>query len=600
MLKIILLVISLAITSFFAKAQWQSNLLTVQSNNKLVYHPDADGYTLPDFSHAGYKGGGIEIPSVPVLKTISPVSGDNTVHIQTAINSMAVFPLNADGIRGALLLNAGVYEIWGSLNVGVSGVVIRGVGNGTSASNSTILIAKGNTPNQRDVLVAGNLKRVYWDNGIKNLQNITTDLLPSGANSFSIDNGSSFEVGDQVVITHPCTEAWLEAVDYGGMQDVSERWKINQLPIVYNRYITQISGNVITVDAPFFYTLNKVLAQSTISHFNTADILTQIGLENFRIDIETAGGEDEKHAWQAIRYKSIENSWANNVVVTGFGQSGFITEGATRITIQNCEALDPVGIVMGERMYNFNTYSFSQLILFKNCIASNGRHHYVSNGTSSVSGNVFLHCVSSGINNVSEGHRQWTSGMLFDNHTETNLKREYVLGLYNRGDYGTGHGWSAVNSVLWNCDVTSSGSIYLQKPPTAQNYAIGCTAKRITHTSPFSGAAGYIEGLNQAQLQPASLYLAQLEDRTTFTSIGQTKVKLIDYSFNKDLGVLHVKLLNEYKECKLALYNISGMLLKTEKMVGNEAEITWTGFSKGIYLIHVSSDKASQTIKIMY
>ena len=31
---------------------WQSALLTVQDNT-LVYHPDAYGFVLPDFSHAG-------------------------------------------------------------------------------------------------------------------------------------------------------------------------------------------------------------------------------------------------------------------------------------------------------------------------------------------------------------------------------------------------------------------------------------------------------------------------------------------------------------------------------------------------------------------
>jgi len=132
-------------------------------------------------------------------------------------------------------------------------------------------------------------------------------------------------------------------------------------------------------------------------------------------------------------------------------------------------------------MYNFNTYVYSQLNLFKNCYASKGRHHYISNGTSSTSGNVFLRCTSDAINAANEGHRQWTQGMLYDNHKEINLKRDFVLGLYNRVAMGTGHGWAAVHSVLWNCDVDATyGKIALQQPPTAQNYAIGCFAKTIT------------------------------------------------------------------------------------------------------------------------
>jgi len=287
-------------------------------------------------------------------------------------------------------------------------------------------------------------------------------------------------------------------------------------------------------------------------------------------------------------------------VVTGFGQSGFITEGATRITIEDCEALDPIAIVTGERMYNFNTYHYSQLVLFKNCMARNGRHHYVSNGTSTTSGNVFLHCTSSGINSVSEGHRQWTSGMLYDNHTETNLKREYVLGLYNRGDYGTGHGWSAVNSVLWNCDLTSNGSIYLQKPPTGQNYAIGCKAKRITHSAPFIGEVGYVEGQNQAGLQPASLYLAQLAQRKMQTAIAQPEVAFFNCTINRNMDVLQLKMLPYINESRLTIYNVSGQQLISQKIDGNQADISLAGFSRGIYLVHVLSNDLSKTIKIRY
>jgi hypothetical protein len=104
--------------------------------------------------------------------------------------------------------------------------------------------------------------------------------------------------------------------------------------------------------------------------------------------------------------------------------------------------------------------------------------------------------------------------MLYDNFTDakTNVSSSsYVLGLYNRGNYGSGHGWAAVHSVAWNCN-TGASRIILQKPPTAQNYAIGCVGG-VTGAGPFSGPQGYIEGTNTAGLQPRSLYVAQLADR---------------------------------------------------------------------------------------
>lgn len=73
---------------FSCFAQWQSELLKQNADGSLVYYADSDGFKIPDFSHAGYMGGGVEIPDVAVVKTISPVSGDNTAHIQAAIDEV--------------------------------------------------------------------------------------------------------------------------------------------------------------------------------------------------------------------------------------------------------------------------------------------------------------------------------------------------------------------------------------------------------------------------------------------------------------------------------------------------------------------------------
>ena len=47
-------------------------------DGKLVYVADEQGNTIHDASHAGYGGGGVPIPTVPVKETIWPVAGDNT------------------------------------------------------------------------------------------------------------------------------------------------------------------------------------------------------------------------------------------------------------------------------------------------------------------------------------------------------------------------------------------------------------------------------------------------------------------------------------------------------------------------------------------
>lgn len=509
---------------------WQSKLISIDKAGKLKYHKDKDGFIIPDFSYAGYSNANKEIPDIPVVLEIKPMQGDNTARIQQQLDYLGSLSINSDGFRGALLLSEGTFDVYGTIYIKHSGVILRGRGSEEDDSKNTIILAKGNYPDKRDIIVLGNPEIIDWEKKKEiTKQNITTPTINAGGMTFEVENVTSYQVGDQIMIYHPCSRKWVEAVDFGGVSAPEEnRWTEGLLPIIYNRYITKIVNNKITIDAPVYYTLNNQLSQSYIYKPDMSGTICNIGLEHVRIHIETSGGkDDENHAWQAVRIQSAENGWVKNCVMRHFGQSGVITNYASRFTIENCKAIDPVSKIEGERGYNFNAYIYSQLILFKNCYARNGRHHYVSNGTSFTSGIVFLRCISDAAYNANEGHRKWTTGMLNDNLKEINIRpvkgwrkyvyhSQFVLGLYNRRNYGTGHGWSAAHSVCWNCDMDKHyGKIVVQKPPTAQNYAIGCFAKDITGMYKITSnyKAGYVEGKNKLGLIPESLYEAQLKAR---------------------------------------------------------------------------------------
>src|SRR3954465_3186166 len=108
---------------------------------KLSYVPDEQGNTIPDFSHAGYEGGGKPIPSVPVKETVWPVAGDNTANLQAAIDRVSALPLDKSGFRGAVLTKMGYYKMATPLKIEASGVVLRGDGMGDTG---TVLIGTGN------------------------------------------------------------------------------------------------------------------------------------------------------------------------------------------------------------------------------------------------------------------------------------------------------------------------------------------------------------------------------------------------------------------------------------------------------------------------
>ena len=89
------------------KSQW----IYPDSNGKLVYKTTQRGDRIMDFSHAGYKGGGVTLSYVPAKLTVHPLGEDEdcTDYIQQAIDMVSALPQDADGFRGAVLLAPGRY-----------------------------------------------------------------------------------------------------------------------------------------------------------------------------------------------------------------------------------------------------------------------------------------------------------------------------------------------------------------------------------------------------------------------------------------------------------------------------------------------------------
>ena len=118
-----------------AKSQW----VYPDEKGKLIYKALENGDKIMDFSYAGYMGGGVAIPSVPVKFTLSPSVGDNSDAIQNAIDEVSKMRI-VNGFRGTVLLKPGRYDCERALKINANGVVLRGSG---SAINGTILNLTG-------------------------------------------------------------------------------------------------------------------------------------------------------------------------------------------------------------------------------------------------------------------------------------------------------------------------------------------------------------------------------------------------------------------------------------------------------------------------
>jgi hypothetical protein len=131
----------------------------------------------------------------------------------------------------------------------------------------------------------------------------------------------------------------------------------------------------------------------------------------------------------------------------------------------------------------------------------------------------------------SEPHHRWGSGFLFDSVTT----KDGNIAAINRGDSGSGHGWAAANTMVWNGDAEN---IVVFDPETTgeNNFAIGFAGSsgsdygtRGLHYAntragywgtpqegkyygyPLMGN-GHIESPG-APVEPASLFTQQLIDR---------------------------------------------------------------------------------------
>jgi hypothetical protein len=506
----------------------ESGLVYPGADGRLVYVPDAQGNTIPDFSDVGYMSGTVPLPdtpggvTVPVQVSLSPTGGDQTARIQAAIDQVSALPPDANGFRGAVLLHAGEYDIAGTLVITTSGVVLRG--EGQDLTTGTVLRATGVRPaadasSLIQISGTGSPTRVSGTT-----HNITDSYVPVGARSFHVDSTAGLAVGDSVIVERPSTAEWIQAI---GMDQLANPWAPGTKNLRSDRVITAINGNQITLDAPLTNSLDQQYGGGTIYKYTFPGRIQQVGVENlagisdFNPNVLDSQGNqvDEDHAWDFIHLTAVDNAWVRQVTADHFVYSAVdmtMAVGTTAsydkwITVDTASNLDPISTITGERRYSFNVGG--QLTLVKNCYARGGRHDFIV-GALVPGPNVFVDCRADLTLNEAGPHERWSTGALFDNvvvHGDPlgDPNRAGSIDVRNALNEGTGHGWQGANMVLWNDE---ADAMRVFSPPTAQNWVIGAiTSNRI-------GDA--IWDVFGAHVDTRSLYYAQLQDRLGGSQVG--------------------------------------------------------------------------------
>jgi hypothetical protein len=207
-----------------------------------------------------------------------------------------------------------------------------------------------------------------------------------------------------------------------------------------------------------------------------------------------------------MRMDGVSDAWVRDIKVENSVNSFWFGEHTSRLTIDNVDiqqAVPSIGAAKPEDFWAGGTQT-----LINRCTATGDNVFYFSTGARMMGPVVVLNCTFHGNGHI-QPHMRWATGLLLDNCQVP----ESGIDLMNRGEMGSGHGWTIGWSVAWNC---TAKSFLIQQPPGTQNWAIGCQGAQETAPMPFGKGPKLPQGIidaNNTRVAPASLYLAQLRER---------------------------------------------------------------------------------------
>jgi hypothetical protein len=487
-----------------ADAGGASQWVYVNPAGKLAYKALPSGDTILDFSYAGYSGGGVALPSAPAQANVHASGGDDTAAIQAAIDQVSKLPLT-NGLRGAVVLDPGPYQLAGSLTLAASGVVLRGAGSGAGGTTLNL------TGSPRTVFTIGGAGKAQKG---ATAATITDPYVPSGASTFHVDNPSGLAVGQTVFIGRPVTAAWVAFMGMNTLvrNGMPQTWISAGAVIDTDRTITAIQGNAVTVDVPLSDSLDAKYVTppgATVTPYTFPGRLSQIGLESLHVVAPGAVSAINQASFELLGMDAIEDSWVRDVGAEGFLNGLSIGGSAKRITLARTTFLHTAA-VDGSAGYPADFGVDGQQVLFDRC-GSDGDHVFsVVTQATEPGPNVILNMEAKGASTNLSPHQRWATGLLIDGLDSPTGGVQ----LMNRGTAGSGQGWAVGFGVVWNANVAS---MLIEQPPGSQNWAIGSTG------TVEKASTGAIDSPG-VRATPGSLYLAQLCER-----LGPQAVSAIGY-----------------------------------------------------------------------
>jgi hypothetical protein len=491
-------------------AKPSSSWVYVDKPGHLAYKALPTGEHILDFSTAGYMGGGVALPSPPVVATVKPSgTSDDTMAIQTAID--AVSKMLQPGQRGAVLLAPGTFQLLGSLTISHSGVVLRGSGSGAGAG--TELYFGGSPRTALTIAGAGS-----WQT-TGTAADITDAYVPSGATSVHVSSTAGLTPGTSVLVKRTFTAAWIA---FEGMAPAG--WLSNGSVDSFDRVVTAVSGDTVTFDAALPDTFDVATwgagaPKATVQPYTFPGRIEQVGIESLSLVTAKNNLMGCCSGFNGIVMTAVTNAWVSDVDMQEFAQGIIVNPTAKWVTIDGANVGFTGSILNGHTNGYPAQYSLwgQQVLIMKSAASGADFFSFVTQATTN-GPNVVLDLAATGAGNKLAPHQRWATGLLVD-HVSMPAGN---LAMQSRG--ASNQGWSMAFGVVWN---TVASSFLIQSPPGTANWSIGATGgSQIVSGEPGTNGPDLPQGIIDSQgtpVAPSSLYLAQLCERLgpqALTAIG--------------------------------------------------------------------------------
>lgn len=487
---------------------------------------DNENRFLHDFSYAGYRNGAEALPSLDLDIVWNVVTdfgadpigeSDATGAIQNAIDAAA----EAGG--GIVFFPEGLFRADGKLLISASNVVLKGA----SSTDSRLFFSQST-----GMAHLGHIR--FLGNGAMGPDLPLAVDGESGSFEVFVEDATSLEVGQDIAIGWVITDAFIAAHDMTGTWEAfNGTWQ----PFFQREVVsidTETTPHRVQVDVPLRY-LSRVSDSASIRTQN--GLLSGCGVEDLGLSNavawSAAWAQNQVHV---LSMENVKDSWIRNVVsfssplapTSGNGvgahlqSSGILVKLSKRVSVVESALFEAENIGSGGNGYLFEVRQ-SDEILFRDCVAKNGRHNFIQNWGFGTTGCVWLRVESEGgtsglsetfplgLTGYSEFHHSLATANLIDSSTFHD-----GFSITNRGSYSTGAGHTGTETVFWN----TGGTGLLRSQQFGWGYVIGTAAELEVEieSGAFSGTDSapldYLEGYEiGADLVPSSLYEDQLARR---------------------------------------------------------------------------------------